>query len=98
VNGNAPILYSRYNTQSYSNPLLWREEIIAAATDGSNTVWRFAHNHNRAELNIFYYQSFAQFSNNGRWAAFSSDWEGTLGTANDGWAPNRIDTFIVELK
>jgi hypothetical protein len=44
-------------------------------------------------------QSFAQISNDGRWALFSSPWDGKLGSAaGDFGYPTRIDTFIVELK
>ena len=78
-------------------PLTWYGEIIAAATDGSNTVWRFAHNHNGGLVG-FAGQSFAQISNDGRWALFSSYWDGTLGAAaGDFGFSTRIDTFIVEL-
>ena len=69
---------------------------IAAATDGSNIVWRFAHNHN--DGTSFYAQAFAQISNDGRWALFSSYWDGKLGgSAGDFSVSTRIDTFIVEL-
>ena len=71
-------------------------EILLAATDGSNTVWRFAHNHNGG--NGFYGQAFAQISNDGRWALFSSYWNGTLGgSSGDFGLSTRLDTFIVEL-
>jgi hypothetical protein len=44
-------------------------------------------------------QSFAQISNDGRWALFSSPWDGTLRpSSGDFGYPTRIDTFIVELK
>lgn len=72
-------------------------EILLAATDGSNTVWRFAHNHNGG--GGFYGCAFAQISNDGRWALFSSYWGGTLGASNgDFGMPTRLDTFVVELK
>ena len=97
TNPNAPILFSRYNITKPPSPLPWYGEIIMAATDGSNTVWRFAHNHNGG--GSFYGQSFAQISNDGRWALFSSYWDGTLGasTNNDSGLSTRLDTFIVEL-
>jgi hypothetical protein len=72
-------------------------EIILAATDGSNTVWRFAHNHNGGSG--FYGQAFAQISNDGRYALFSSYWEGRLGASSgDFGMPTRLDTFVVELR
>ncbi|HEU4683619.1 MAG TPA: hypothetical protein VFS39_03855 [Nitrospira sp.] len=96
TNPNAPILFSRYNISTPPTPLTWYGEIVMAATDGSNTVWRFAHNHNGS--GNFYGQAFAQISNDGRWALFSSYWDGTLGpSGGDFGLSTRIDTFIVEL-
>jgi hypothetical protein len=96
TNPSAPILFSRYNITQPPQALPWIGEIIAAATDGSNIVWRFAHNHNGGTS--FYAQSFAQISNDGRWALFSSYWDGKLGgSAGDFSVSTRIDTFIVEL-
>ncbi|HKT34907.1 MAG TPA: hypothetical protein VJR03_08745 [Nitrospira sp.] len=97
TNPGAPILFSRYNTGTPPTPMAWYGEIVLAATDGSNTVWRVAHNHNAG--GSFYGQAFAQISNDGRWALFSSDWDGTLGgSSGDFGLPTRIDTFIVELR
>jgi hypothetical protein len=97
TNPNAPILFSRYDITGPPHELPWLGEIVGAATDGTNTVWRFAHNHNGG--NSFYGQAFAQISNDGRWALFSSYWDGTLGGSNgDFGLSTRIDTFIVELK
>ncbi|HKT33915.1 MAG TPA: hypothetical protein VJR03_03720 [Nitrospira sp.] len=97
TNPAAPILFSRYNTGTPPTPMAWYGEIVMAATDGSNTVWRFAHNHNTS--GSFYGQAFAQISNDGRWALFSSNWEGMLGgSSGDFGLPTRIDTFVVELK
>jgi hypothetical protein len=91
-NPDAPILASRYG----SCPFAWAGEIIAIAVDGSNTVWRFAHNHNGGNK-CYYAQAFAQISNDGRWALFSSYWDGTLGADTSFGCSTRIDTFIVEL-
>ena len=96
TNPNAPILFSRYNIILPPTVLPWIGEIIVAATDGSNTVWRFAHNHNGG-LAGFYGESFAQISNDGRWALFSSYWDGMLGSSADFGISTRMDTFIVEL-
>ncbi|HKY73478.1 MAG TPA: hypothetical protein VJL88_16270 [Nitrospira sp.] len=98
TNPQAPVLFSRYNITAAPGPLTWYGEIIAAATDGSNTVWRFAHNHNGGLLG-YHGTSFAQISNDGRWALFSSYWDGTLGASpGDFGFSTRMDTFIVELK
>jgi hypothetical protein len=97
TNPNAPILFSRYNIISPPAAVPWYGEIVMAATDGSNTVWRFAHNHNGG--GSYYGSAFAQISNDGRWALFSSYWDGTLGPSinKDAGLMTRIDTFIVEL-
>ena len=69
---------------------------MAAAVDGSNTVYRFAHNHNEA-AQCYIGQAFAQISNDGRWALFSSPWDGSLGPYRGFDCPTRVDTFILEL-
>ena len=98
TNAQAPVLSSRYNVNPPPGPLTWYGEIVVAATDGSNTVWRFAHNHNGGVNLSFFACSFAQISNDGRWAVFSSYWDGTLGTSGgDFGVGTRIDTFIVDL-
>ena len=102
-NPSAPVLSSRVVEQASAPWLTWYGEIVAAATDGSNTVWRFAHNHS-GPVSVptgtnYYTEGFAQISNDGRWALFSSYWDGTLGasTGNQFEISTRIDTFIVEL-
>ncbi|HYR43497.1 MAG TPA: hypothetical protein VER98_10770 [Terriglobia bacterium] len=95
TNPDAPVLISRYTIVTPCR-YTWTGEIDAAAVDGSNTVWRFAHNHNGGNL-CYYAQSFAQISNDGHWALLSSYWDGTLGP--DAWfgCSTRMDTFIVDL-
>jgi hypothetical protein len=95
TNPNAPILTSRYTLSTNCN-YTWTGEIDMAAVDGSNTVWRFAHNHNGG-MNCYYAQSFAQISNDGKWALFSSYWDGTLGADTSFGCSTRIDTFLVDL-
>jgi hypothetical protein len=73
----------------------WTGEIVAAAVDGSNTVWRFAHNHTGG---CYYGEGFAQISNDGNWALFSSYWDGSLGPDVSFGCQTRIDTFIVNLR
>ncbi len=91
-NPNAPILWSRYNACPYT----WAGEIDALAVDGSNTVWRFAHTHNEGS-GCYYAEGFAQISNDGNWALFSSYWGGKLGSDTSFGCTGRIDTFIVAL-
>jgi hypothetical protein len=94
TNPNAPILSSRYTIVGPCQ-FAWAGEIDAAAVDGSNTVWRFAHNH--TGVNCYYGEGFAQISNNGNWALFSSPWDGMLGPDTSFGCTTRIDTFIVQL-
>jgi hypothetical protein len=96
TNPNAPILDSRYSLSTACR-FAWSDEIVAAAVDGSNTVWRFAHNFNGGSQ-CYYAQAFAQISNDGNWALFSSYWGGTLGPDTSFGCTTRIDTFIVDLK
>lgn len=95
TNPNAPILVSRYTLTSACQ-FTWTGEIVAVAVDGSNTVWRFAHNHNGG-MSCYYADAFAQISNDGKWALFSSYWDGKLGPDTSFGCTTRIDTFIVEL-
>ncbi len=94
-NPTAPILSSRY-TISSDCKFAFTGEIIAAAVDGSNIVYRFAHNHNGGSV-CYYAQSFAQISNDGHWALFSSYWDGALGSDTSFGCATRIDTFVVDL-
>ena len=94
-NPKAPILTSRY-TLSTNCKYAWTGEIDLAAVDGSNKVWRFAHNHNGGMV-CYFAQAFAQISNDGKWALFSSYWDGTLGADTSFGCSTRIDTFIVDL-
>jgi hypothetical protein len=94
INPTAPILSSRYMANTPNCSFAWTGEIVAAAVDGSNTVWRFAHNHTGG---CYYGEGFAQISNDGNWALFSSYWDGTLGPDLSFGCQTRIDTFIVNL-
>jgi hypothetical protein len=96
TNPNAPILISHYGGGSSCYQYAWTGEISAAAVDGSNTVWRFAHNYSSGS-SCYYGEGFAQISNDGLWALFSSPWGGTLGSDTAFGCSNRIDTFIVDL-
>ena len=94
-NPDAPLLISRFAPTSCTGA--WTGEIILAAVDGSNTVWRVAHNHATDGLNCFYGQGFAQISSDGKWALFSSTWDRTLGPDTAWGCTTRIDTFLVDL-
>jgi hypothetical protein len=93
-NANAPVFQSRYISGcNYT----WSSEIIALATDNSNTVYRFAHNYNGCP-GSYYSQAFAQVSNDGMFVLFSSWWGGNLGGGSGfDCSSGRIDTFILKL-
>lgn len=96
TNPMAPIFQSRYGPAFSSCPLTWTGEILGIATDGSNTVYRFAHNHADGS-GCYYGQAFAQVSNDGNWLLFSSVWGGTLGSDAAFGCSSRIDTFMIRL-
>jgi putative Ig domain-containing protein len=93
-NVNAPVLTSRFIAVPPCQ-FAWSGEILASAVDGSNTVWRFAHNHGTGSC--YYGQGFAQISDDGKWSLFSSYWDGQLGPDTAFGCSTRIDTFIVQL-
>ncbi len=76
----------------------WRaldDEIIAVATDGSGTVWRFAH-HRSLTDGDFWDTPRGNVSQDGRWYLFTSNWERKLGSDPYDKHP-RQDMFLVEL-
>jgi uncharacterized protein (TIGR03437 family) len=94
---NVPFAQELYVIDS-QNPYFptraWDGEIIAVPTDGSSTIWRFAHV--RSILNgNFYDQPRANISQDGRYVLFTSNWENTLGLDVSG--NHRLDVFLVEL-
>src|SRR5262249_7951983 len=93
-NPSAPILVSRYYANAANCGFELTGEIYAAAVDGSGTIWRFAHNHDGG---CYYSEGFAQFSNDGKWALFSSYWDGKLGADTSFGCQTRIDTFLIQL-
>jgi hypothetical protein len=86
-----PLLASIYHYDDSAVPIrAWDDEIVAIATDGSGTVWRFAH-HQSVYDGDFWSQPIAIASPDGRWAMFTTNWGHTLGAA-------RQDVLLVELK
>jgi hypothetical protein len=83
----------------------WDGEVIAIATDGTGTVWRFCqHQSNVAEDGnqgqyTFVYTPRPNVSPDGNWAVTTSNWQKTLGTDPDGQpgATARTDVFLVAL-
>ncbi len=103
---DAPVCLSTYNANNpdergaplnTSGP--WENEILCVSTDGKGTVWRFAHTYSTAQ-NGFWSTPRGNVSQDGRFFAFTSDWQDQLGEAPGGGgnARFRTDVFIVELK
>jgi len=85
-------------------PSAWYNEILGIATDGSGKVWRFAHSYITAQSEFFDAQwAIGSGSQDGHYYLFTSDWQGTLGSASGSDACTigtdcRADVFVVELK
>ena len=74
----------------------WVNEIDCIEMDGKGSkVWRFAHTYSSAK-NGFWSTPRGNVSQDGRFYAFTSDWENTLGDSRP--QGHRHDVFVVELK
>jgi len=98
-----PAVLSTYHPLEASDPkCAWGDEIIALATDGSGTVWRFAQHrstvHARGESGGYNFWDCPRgnVSQDGRFYMFTSNWEETLG--KDSRGRSREDAFIVQLE
>ena len=82
----------------------WDNEIDAFLTNGSGTVYRFAHTFSSGQSPFFSSaNAVGSVSIDGQFFAWSSDWEGTLGSTTGGatcilTSNCRSDVFIVELQ
>lgn len=90
-----PVLSSVFRNRAGDPHRAWDDEIIAVSTDGSGTVYRFAHH--RHDVNEpRWSQPIAHVSPDGKYAIFTSNWEKTLGleTTEGG---HRNDVLLVAL-
>ncbi len=94
IDNNQPVLHDNAY-ESGTAWELWSGEIQAVATDGSGTVWRFAHNRSIHDGQFWDYPR-GNVSPNGRYFIFTSNWEKTLGTSPLS-GENRRDVFLLEL-
>jgi hypothetical protein len=82
----------------------WDNEIDAFSTDGSGIVYRFAHTFATGQSQFFSSaNAIGSVSADGKFFAWSSDWQGTLGSTTGGKTCTlgtncRSDVFIVELQ
>lgn len=88
-------LAGAYTDPSYNSPrMAWQSEILAAATDGSGLMYRFAHHRSKTDTD-YYDTPGVTVSNDGRWVLFRSNWEQSLGAGPSGsW---RKDVFLIDL-
>ena len=94
-----PVISSTYRYGNNTAPWrAWDDEIIGIETTngGGGNVWRFAHHrsnvvsdNNPAGL-YFWYQAIANFSPDGKWVLFTSNWEKTLGIDAPKARPGRM--------
>jgi len=112
-NDRNPILSSSETQTHASTPVYpWDDEVDAYDPTGSGVVWRFAHTFITGRSGFFPSQNaIGAVSQDGRFFAWSSDWQGTLGNCGrDGACTSgssntctigvncRSDVFMVELK
>lgn len=95
---SVPFISSTYRYPPAAQPTAdfpwraWDNEIIAVATDGSGTVWRFAHHQSVIDTTTsFWDQPLLNASPDGRFVLFHSNWGQTIGAG-------RQDVFLVQLK
>jgi hypothetical protein len=85
-----PVIASTYRPDGSSAQRPWDNEVIAIRTDGVETrVWRFCHT--RAKVSSDRMAPRGIVNPDGRFFAFTSNWEGNVGT-------ERTDVFVVELR
>lgn len=91
VSGVMKIVFGSTNANTPEPSQPYMSEIIGVYTDGTVRVERFAHHRSTsADFNVdFESQPRGNISPNGRFFAFTSNWESTLGTG-------RRDVFIAE--
>jgi hypothetical protein len=72
-------------TGSFAPVNAWDNEIIAYATNGTGKVWRFAHNYstNNNSYDFSAGQAIGSVSQDGKWFAWTSDWDGMLGKTDN---------------
>ena len=85
-----PVIASTYRLDGQSAQRPWDNEVISIRTDGVETrVWRFCHTRTTVSSDRMAPRGTA--SQDGRFFAFTSNWEGSVGT-------ERTDVFVVELR
>jgi hypothetical protein len=68
-------------TGSFTPVQAWDNEVLAYASNGSGTVWRFAHTYatNDDSYDFSAGQAIGAVSQDGKWYAWTTDWNGMLG-------------------
>ncbi len=99
-----PVLVTQ-SVGSFIPSQAWDNEVLAYATDGSGTVWRFAHTYatNQDSYNFPASAAIGAVSQDGKWFAWSTDWDGMLGATDSVTrvcaigANCRADVFMMQL-
>lgn len=100
----APFTWSTYSTTTPYPSSQFNEYLIYDPTGTIPTPWRAAHTFNSAQSTTFQVEEAIQtVSQDGNWGMFTSDMEGTLGSASGGATCTlgtdcRGDVFIVNLQ
>jgi len=92
---NNPVVMEVFRPDNVCGTRPWDCEIIALATDGSGTIWRFAQHQSFQDGN-FWAQPRANVSQDGQFVMFTSNWQKMLG-ADLNSSYSRTDVFIVRL-
>jgi hypothetical protein len=102
----SPVLVSQDPNQ-FTPVNAWDNEILWVATDGSVAVYRFAHTYATEKGGAGYFSpqhAIGNVSADGRWYAWSTDWDGMLGNTNNSSAACtlgkdcRADVFLIPLR
>lgn len=78
-----PVLMTSF-TGAFTPVYAWDNEVLAYASNGSGTVWRFAHTYatNNDSYDFSAGQAIGAVSQDGKWYAWTTDWNGMLGNIN----------------
>jgi len=83
LNDANPFLASTYTTKGQAITSGWQNEVIGVSPSGTASPWRFAHTFNTGiNANFSVEIAVGSESQTGKYFAFTSDWENTLGSTN----------------
>jgi hypothetical protein len=100
LDSSAPVCATTYSPSgSMEVRRAYDGEIICVETDGlASTIWRFAHNRQVWDPEYWWTKPKGSLSYDGRWFAFTSTWDGQLGTVEPDSDDPRTDVWIIKLE